>query len=459
MTTTTTHGPVVFRDGLFVPWDQNSVNVSSVSVQYGYGCLDGLVATLSESPGGDLALVIPDGFAHAGRHIYNSLRSVHFRSDSELGSLQDTLDAARKLDFSYFDSKGLYLPKSATGMPSVFTFIDYVSALVDLQKELFNRNFPFANYIRPFYSPTQTRLDEVDNDFAIAGSSYRHSISIMAEAWPRILGPRHPGFLGAPVLVVSDSTSPHPDSSLIRFKHSSAYAPHRGPAVAQKERYAKETGELVGDVLLPDYSRKVLTEGSGSNLFVVRKTGNSIEVITPPLEGVFPGVTQEIIFNFLTKYGEDLGINVSRKEIPINREYLEELSKNGGEIFLAGSAAGIFPVSQLVVPKSLFKKGEVGYEKFNFATGTETVTALIRDFYRCFSVAQACQIRRGARADLVVDEYASHGIVIPLPRSVSDSAREYFQNFNPAKKLPKPSDQCLTSGRVTALQSTRQRVY
>lgn len=459
MITTTTHGQVVFRDGLFVPWDQNSVNVSSVSVQYGYGCLDGLVATLSESPSGDLALVIPDGFAHAARHIYNSLRSVHFRSDSELGSLQDTLDAARKLDFSYFDSRCIYLPKSATGMVSNFRFVDYVSALVDLQKELLNANFPFANYIRPFYSPTQVRLDEVDNDFAIAGSSYRHSISIMAEAWPRILGPRHPDFLGAPVLVVSDSTSPHPDSSLIQFKHSSAYAPHRGPAVAQKERYAKETGEMVGDILLPDYSRKFLTEGSGSNLFVVRKVGDTIEVITPPLEGVFPGVTQEIIFDFLTKYGKDLGIRVSRKEIPLNREYLQDLSNSGGEIFLTGSAAGVFPVSQLIVPKTLFKKGEIGYEKFNFATGNETVTALIRDFYRCFSVAQACQIRRGARADLVVEEYVSHGIVIPIPAKASDSARDYFQNFNPAKKLPKPPDHCLTSGKVIALASKNQRVY
>jgi len=93
------------------------------------------------------------------------------------------------------------------------------------------------------------------------------------------------------------------------------------------------------DVLYLDAREaRVLTETSGSNVFVKLKSG---ALVTPPLDDqILPGVTRDSVIRVAR---ELLGVPVEERPVPI-----EEAVENGEEIFCTGTAWTVTSVREIV---------------------------------------------------------------------------------------------------------------
>ena len=163
--------------------------------------------------------------------------------------------------------------------------------------------------------------------------------------WPAILGPRHPSFPGYSLLVPQNYLAPAPDTSKIQFKAGSTYDPTRNPGVAEKNRHNGLFGSgksyLANDIVLMDYTRTRLSEGSGSNLVFVSPSGT---FFSPKIDGtVFPGLTQKFVHQDLVQgeVGQTFGWKSEYRDIYLSE--LAELSKTGHELFLTEVLLELFP--------------------------------------------------------------------------------------------------------------------
>jgi branched-subunit amino acid aminotransferase/4-amino-4-deoxychorismate lyase len=438
------HAPLVLRDRTLVRWEENRINMASVPVQYGYGCLDGIVNTL-KMEGDRVFLSTVDAGAHFARHIYNSARSVLYQSKEEIGTLERAVAAGRAYDFGY--------PLSLETREGDMDFRAYHSLYLELVLENFRHGFVHGNYARPFYSPCDERKDGEESDFQINGRIYKKTFSIMMQHWPNLLGPRRPDFPGLNILLCRDSRSPFPGTSLIEYKAESGYAPTRGPAVEEKNRFNERFGDklMIHDILLMDHGGAFVREASGSNLFFIAQSGL---VHTPSLDGsIFPGLTRDFVIRLIeSEFGElsflkmDAGCLNSRR---IRIDDVRWLSEYGGEMFLAGTALGVIPVKRLVVPKKENPQAVDDYEVLEFRTGPDTKTALIQDCYKCFSVGDAFEVsEKGKR--IQVNGFVSCPLLIEVPEHLRHRARD---KLIPAG-LDMPLDQTMRSGKVRPLPKT-----
>ncbi len=439
------HAPMALKNDTMVWWAGNTTNLSGVSTQYGYGCLDGMVNTLRVDGNGNVFLSAVDAGAHFARHLYNAAKSVLFRDDVD--TLEEALRAGRAYDFSYPVS----LP-AGTGILSLKRYYElYLMAMFTNM----GNGFVNPNYVRPFYGPSETRLDGVENDFSIDGSAYSGRFTIMSMYWPGILGPRKPEFEGGNVLLTTRSTSPHPEGSFIQFKHASGYALTRGPAVAEKVAFNRRFGSAVmaHDILLLDPGRQYITEASGSNLFLLH---NGM-AMTPVADGsIFPGLSRDILLRFIRMFGEQLGIDrVSEGDITL--EATRRMAAEGAELFFAGSALGIFPVKTLIVPKHGKPSDKLDdYEMMEFRTGTDTKTAVLRDMYRCFSIGRGFEVLpeklngTGARE---CREFTSWPLLMEVPKELRTKAVEML-----TLGTNLPFDQQLPSNKVRPLHGGDNRI-
>jgi branched-chain amino acid aminotransferase len=119
-------------------------------------------------------------------------------------------------------------------------------------------------------------------------------------------------------------------------------------ALAKHE--AAEAG-FVECIYLDAVERKYIEEGSSCNVFFRLKSG---ELVTPELgDTILPGITRASIIEL----ARDKGVRVSERKISI-----EEVMSEGEECFLAGTAAGATPITELVWQgkKTVFGDGKPG---------------------------------------------------------------------------------------------------
>jgi branched-chain amino acid aminotransferase len=143
--------------------------------------------------------------------------------------------------------------------------------------------------------------------------------------------------------------------------------------------YAKAMGNYAGaiwvaaqwkekgydDVLYLDARHlKYITETSGSNPFVVLKSGT---LVTPPLDSqILPGITRDSTLRIAR---EIVGMNVEEREISI-----DEVIEDGVELFCTGTAWTLLSVGQIDhgdTPKK-FEQSEVRDELFQVLRGIQT---------------------------------------------------------------------------------------
>ena len=433
------HAPLVLRDRTLIRWEENTINMASVPVQYGYGCLDGIVNAL-KADGERVFLSTVDAGAHFARHMFNSVRSVLYGKKDAAGTLEKAVSAGRAYDFGY--------PLSLETRDGPVDLRAYYQLYLSLVFENMRHGFVHGNYVRPFYSPCDERNDGEESDFAINGRVYKKTFSIMMQYWPGILAPRSPDFPGLNILLCRDSRSPYPGTSLIEFKHESSYAPTRGPAVEEKERFNALFGDKlrIHDVLLMDHSGRYVREASGSNVFFIAQSGL---VHTPALDGsIFPGLTMDFVTRLVRgEAGDVLGLLMDDdrclKRGKIGVSDARWLSEHGGEMFMSGSALGIIPVRRLLVPKVDNPAGMDDYELLEFRTGPDTKTSLIRDCYSCTSVGSAFELEWKGRR-MQADEFSSWPLLMEVPENLRRRAMDKFVPTEPGL----PLDQVMRSGRV-----------
>jgi len=100
-----------------------------------------------------------------------------------------------------------------------------------------------------------------------------------------------------------------------------------------------------------------LTEVGTMNMFVVfRRDDGSLELVTPPLDGmILPGVTRDSVLALARDHASNkhrlpgLSHNLIVSERPVTMAEIKEASKNGTlvELFGAGTAAVISPVDRI----------------------------------------------------------------------------------------------------------------
>ncbi|MFN7991309.1 MAG: aminotransferase class IV [Candidatus Micrarchaeia archaeon] len=442
------HAPFTVRDDALVAWKENLLNLASVPVQYGYGCLDGMVNTL-RTVGGDVFLSAVDAGAHFARHIYNSARSVLYKSPAETGTLEQAVRAGRSYDMDY--------PLSLETRAGPLGFKAYYGLYLKLMRENFAEGFVHGNYVRPFYAACDDRVDGTRSDFAINGRVYQKTFSMMMQHWPGILSPRHPDFPGLNILVCRESRCPAPGTSLIGFKSSSTYAPTRGPAVEEKNRFNDRFGQILTahDILLYDHTMQAFREASGSNLFVVSRDGT---VYTPALDGsIFPGLTRDFVVRLI---GSDAGaaLGLRLREDDLGEGWLPHLSRDGGEVFFTGSALGVIPARRLILPRTKDPRDITDYDIHEFSAGVGTFASVISDCYRCFSIGDAFEVSYGRGKKALVRDFEEASLLFEVPRHLRDQASERFMKLDGTRPLDMPADQCLRSGRVAAVPPRNRRV-
>jgi len=135
---------------------------------------------------------------------------------------------------------------------------------------------------------------------------------------------------------VSSFNRPYPNSAMTRAKVTGNYVTG---VLAKKE--AKGLGYDEG--LLLD-TEGYVAEGSGENIFIVRKG----KIKTTPLTAILPGITRETI---MTLAGEN-GLDVTEQRFTRDEVYIAD------EVFFCGTAAEVTPIRE--VDNRVIGRGEPG---------------------------------------------------------------------------------------------------
>ncbi|MBI5051535.1 hypothetical protein HZC08_02130 [Candidatus Micrarchaeota archaeon] len=449
------HAPLVIRNFGLVPDSKNIINLLGVAVEYGFGCLDGFVSSLVSHEEKLYASFVDLG-AHVARHLMNSNRVVNSRTIGEVGTLEEAIRGGR--DYSY--SASMLSPARGT-----LDFETYTTLFLKMIFENMKLGFAVPNYHRPFYCPSDLRLDALQIDPRIAASLYEGLFSVMSLYWPDILGPRSPTFQGLNVLVSLSSESPFPTQNCpIQFKGSGLYQAIRGPAVREKEIFQATfgqqlasmfgTGTAIHDVALLDVYRQHLTELSGSNLFLVDPRAGSVE--TPKTTtAIFPGLTRHFGLSQLSgDLGNLFGLQ-SPTEAELSINLIRHVAASGGELIATGSALGFIPVKRLFVPKNNSPNSLSDYEIIEFKTGPDSFGAVLGDVYRCFSTSQGAKVRT-ERGSLDLSDHVSWNVLVEIPNELK---RQALHRFTLGGRVEVPPDTLMRSGKVTPFRApSKERV-
>jgi len=124
----------------------------------------------------------------------------------------------------------------------------------------------------------------------------------------------------------------------VRVSSWTRSAPNTFPSMAKSVANYANSGLIKMEAVVEGYSEGIalnpdgnLSEGSGQNLFVIRKD----VVYTPPLSAsVLPGITRDTIMTLAT----DMGFEVKEQDLPREMLYVSD------EVFFCGTAAEITPI-------------------------------------------------------------------------------------------------------------------
>ncbi len=124
----------------------------------------------------------------------------------------------------------------------------------------------------------------------------------------------------------------------VRVSSWTRSAPNTFPSMAKSVANYANSGLIKMEAMIEGYSEGIalnpdgnLSEGSGQNLFVIRKD----IVYTPPLSAsVLPGITRDTIMTLAA----DMGFEVKEQDLPREMLYIAD------EVFFCGTAAEITPI-------------------------------------------------------------------------------------------------------------------
>jgi branched-chain amino acid aminotransferase len=190
------------------------------------------------------------------------------------------------------------------------------STLEAAQREVIRRNNLESAYIRPIIWVGSDRM-------GIAARDNKIHVSVSAWPWGAYLGEE--GLAKGIRVKTSSFTRHHVNVSLVRAKASGYYI---NSILANQEVMAHGYDEA----LLLD-TEGYVSEGSGENVFIVRKG----KIYTPDLASCLDGITRDAV---ITMAG-DLGIAVIEKRITRDEMYCAD------EAFFTGTAAEITPIREL----------------------------------------------------------------------------------------------------------------
>lgn len=124
----------------------------------------------------------------------------------------------------------------------------------------------------------------------------------------------------------------------VRVSSWTRSAPNTFPTMAKSVANYANSGLIKMEAVVEGYSEGIalnpdgnLSEGSGQNLFLVRKD----VIYTPPISAsVLPGITRDTIMTL----AHDMGLQVKEQDLPREMVYISD------EVFFCGTAAEITPI-------------------------------------------------------------------------------------------------------------------
>ena len=191
-----------------------------------------------------------------------------------------------------------------------------IDTLIQAQIDVVSQNKLSSGYIRPiaFYG---------SEALGIAAKNLSVHVAIAAWSWGTYLGQ---DALEKGIRVKTSSfTRHHVNITMCKAKATSSYA---NSILAHNE--AAQDG--YDEALLLDVDGFV-TEGSGENIFIVRKG----KLYTPDLTSALDGITRDTLIQFAT----EIGIPVIEKRITRDEVYTAD------EAFFTGTAAEVTPIREL----------------------------------------------------------------------------------------------------------------
>ena len=191
-----------------------------------------------------------------------------------------------------------------------------IDTLIQAQIDVVSQNKLSSGYIRPiaFYG---------SEALGIAAKNLSVHVAIAAWSWGTYLGQ---DALEKGIRVKTSSfTRHHVNITMCKAKATSSYA---NSILAHNE--AAQDG--YDEALLLDVDGFV-TEGSGENIFIVRKG----KLYTPDLTSALDGITRDTLIQFAT----EIGIPVIEKRITRDEGYTAD------EAFFTGTAAEVTPIREL----------------------------------------------------------------------------------------------------------------
>jgi branched-chain amino acid aminotransferase len=292
-------GKKVWWNGEMIPAENAVVHVSAHSLHYGLGAFEGIRAYDLKRGG----VGIFRGFDHMKR----------FRESLHI-----------------------------SGLPSPYS----TEELLEACKKAVRESGFQACYLRPIGF-----LDAGPLGVAFDRDSHPFTVAIMTMDWGKYLG-ADAAAKGAKIKI-SSFTRHHPNVAMTKAKLTGNYV---NSVMAKVE--AKQLGFDEGILLDPD---GYVAEGSGENLFVVKRG----KVFTPSVESVLEGITRDTVVHIL----KDMNLELQERRMSRDELY------SADEVFFSGTAAEITPISSIDLKNiGSGKPGEISLEIskrfFDIVTGT-----------------------------------------------------------------------------------------
>ncbi|TVQ80390.1 MAG: branched-chain amino acid transaminase [Bradymonadales bacterium] len=264
-------GTKVWWNGEMIPAESATLHVSAHSLHYGLGVFEGIRAYKQKDGG----LGIFRGFDHMRRFV----------------------DSCR-----------------ISGLPTPYSTEELLEACKSTVRE---SGFE-ACYLRPIGF-----LDAGPLGVAFDANTHPFTIAILSMDWGKYLG-ADAANQGAKIKI-SSFTRHHPNIAMTKAKLTGNYI---NSVMAKVE--AKQMGFDEGILLDPE---GYVAEGSGENLFVVKRG----KVITPSVESVLEGITRDTVIQILS----DMGVSYQERRMSRDELYAAD------EVFFSGTAAEITPIAEI----------------------------------------------------------------------------------------------------------------
>lgn len=264
-------GAKVWWNGELIPAENAVIHVTAHSLHYGLGAFEGIRAYELQ----DGSVGIFRGFDHMKR----------FRESLHI-----------------------------SGLPNPYSTEELVEACKSAVRE---SGFK-ACYLRPIGF-----LDAGPLGVAFDKDKHPFTVAIMTLDWGKYLG-ADAANQGAKIKI-SSFTRHHPNVAMTKAKLTGNYV---NSVMAKNE--AKALGFDEGILLDPD---GYVAEGSGENLFVVKRG----KVFTPSVESVLEGITRDTVVHIL----KDMNLELGERRMSRDELY------SADEVFFSGTAAEVTPISSI----------------------------------------------------------------------------------------------------------------